>query len=176
MNGEYNLPWFPAWGIKFDSPIGDLQNIIARFNKIRPNNRWSLVCFDSIASDFHLWSTWISVVNRERNETMIANSVDVEFLRLLSGNHQISKAFEISGLSKGDRYAWIISIPKISEQLDTELGHISRDSYLQLDNISTELIDRLGAIILPKRPIPSNSGLEKIGIEMNNQNFSSKQK
>ena len=106
---------------------------------------------------------------------MIANSVDVEFLRLLSGNHQISKAFEISGLKKGDGNAWIVSIPKLSEQASTELGHISRNSYLDLDDISTELIHRLGARLLPKRPLPSTSALGKIGIGMNNQNLSSKQ-
>ena len=175
MNVEYNLPWFPAWGIRFDSPIENLQKIITRFNKIRPNNRWSLVCYDAIASDFHLWSTWISVVTREKNDTMIANSVDVEFLRLLSGNHQISKAFEISGLKKGDGNAWIVSIPKLSEQASTELGYISRNSYLDLDDISTELIHRLGARLLPKRPLPSTSAIGKIGIGMNNQNLSSKQ-
>ena len=176
MDVGYNLPWFPAWGIKFESPIENLQKIISRFNKIRPNNRWSLVCYDAIASDFHLWSTWISVVTREVNGTMIAKSVDVEFLRVLSGNHQISKAFEISGLTKGDRNAWIVSIPKLSEQVNTKFGHISRNSYLDLDEISTELIHRLGASLLPKRPLPSTSGLERIVIGMNNLNFSSEQK
>ena len=100
MSGGYNLPWFPAWGIEFDTPIGNLQKIIYKFNEIRPSNRWLLVRFDSVASEFHLWSTWISVVTKEINDAMIAKSVDVEFQRLLSGNRQISKAFEIVGLSK----------------------------------------------------------------------------
>ncbi len=176
MSGGYNLPWFPAWGIEFDTPIGNLQKIIYKFNKIRPNNRWLLVRFDSVASEFHLWSTWISVVTKEINDAMIAKSVDVEFQRLLSGNRQISKAFEIVGLSKEDSCAWIISIPKIIEQLILELSVISRNSYSYLDYFSTELIRRLGAKLLPKRPMPSINGLNKMGIETKNRDFSSKEK
>jgi len=171
MSGEYNLPWFPAWGIEFENPIENLNEIISRFNQIRPNNRWSLVSFDSVASEFHLWSTWMSVVSNELKNAMIAKSVDVEFLRLLSGNRQISKAFEITGLAQGDKNAWIISIPKKTAEVNHEFGLISKNIYLDLEDDANKLIQKLGSSLLPKRPTPNQSGLIKLGIELNDLNL-----
>ena len=37
------LPWFPAWGVEFESPVLDPGKVISTLNEWRPDNRWLIL-------------------------------------------------------------------------------------------------------------------------------------
>ena len=89
------MPWFPAWGIKFDKEIDDVKEILATFNRLRPNKKWLLLAFDVAASEKHLWTAWYSMKRNQIKGKMIANSPDAEFLRIIAGTHQVLSLIHI---------------------------------------------------------------------------------
>ena len=94
MDESAGMPWFPAWGIEFSEPIENPSPTVSLFNEWRPSERWLLISFSAAASEVHLWTVWHALRRRELRNSMIGNSVDTEFLRLISGTHQIRTAFE----------------------------------------------------------------------------------
>ena len=95
---------------------------------------------------------------------MVARTCDAEFLRLISGTHQLSSAFERAGISSGDQSAWIIHLPEI--KIGEEFGRmeIPRTSYLDNEIEATRLMEHLGARLLARRPVPSEAGLLRLGV------------
>ena len=163
MDGSQQVPWFPAWGLSLPNPIENVFSVVSVVNEWRTSNRWLLVSFDSIASEVHLWTAWYALRRNEDSEEMIANTPDTEFLRILSGTHQINRAFERAGISVGDERCWMIYLPE--DDLGGGFGEfvIPSESYNQSSEEATKLIELLGATMLAKRPIPSIRGLERIG-------------
>ena len=89
MEKSHPVPWFPAWGVKFQEPIEDLDYFIKKFNEFREDNRWALLAHDIVASEVHLWTAWYALRRKEERGETIARTPDVEILRLISGTHQI---------------------------------------------------------------------------------------
>ena len=116
------MPWFPAWGIKFDTEIEDFKKILSSFNNLRPDEKWILLAFEVAASEKHLWTAWYSMKRNQVKGKMVANSPDAEFLRIISGTHQVRIAFENAGIRNNDHYAWIVRLPEneISKNNDKE--------------------------------------------------------
>ncbi len=172
MDITHPIPWFPAWRIVFSTEINELDSVIQLFNKHRPNERWLILGEDVAASEVHLWTTWYSLRRREESNNMAARTPDVEFLRLISGTHQIKTGFKRAGLRLGDKTAWILNLP--NEGILESFGKINlnRESYLKNDKLARSLIELLGCKVLPSRPIPKITGLMKIGIENVNENTS----
>ena len=86
------IPWFPAWGIRFKDEIKNTNEILSMFNELKTDNRWLLLAFDVAASERHLWTAWYSTKRNQKNGKMVANSVDAEFIRLIAGTHQVKIA------------------------------------------------------------------------------------
>ena len=144
-------------------PIENVFSVVSVLNEWRTSNRWLLVSFESIASEVHLWTAWYALRRNEDSEDMIANTPDTEFLRIVSGTHQINRAFERAGISVGDEKCWIVYLP--ADSLGEGFGDfvIPPGSYNQSSEEAAKLIEHLGGAILAKRPIPSIRGLERIG-------------
>ena len=134
MDPDHPVPWFPAWGVRFAEPIANIFSVVSVFNEWRPSNRWLLASYDSLASEVHLWSAWYAMRVAESSGEMVAKTPDAEFIRLVSGTHQINKAFERAGLAVGDERAWVVFLP------DFEIGvpntETSSTSELLIDEIS----------------------------------------
>jgi len=94
---------------------------------------------------------------------MVARTCDAEFLRLISGTHQLSSAFERAGISTGDRSAWIVHLPEIAAGEEFGRMEIPRTIYLDNELDATRLMEHLGAGLLARRPIPSEAGLLRLG-------------
>ena len=92
------MPWFPAWGVKFSSPIENISSLIADMEEWRPDERWILISYEVAASEVHLWSAWHQVRRNEQKGTMVARDSGAEFLRVVSGTRQIRVAIERSGI------------------------------------------------------------------------------
>ena len=169
------MPWFPAWGIRFPETLDDPQFVISTFNEWRPSERWLLISFSAAASEVHLWTVWHALRRKELRNSMIGNSVDTEFLRLISGTHQIRTAFERAGLRKGDKNAWIAYLPEfggeypfISEE-ETTL-EIPRESFNDSTQEAEKLMLHLKANLVAQRPIPTSAGLQRLGHEIDMDN------
>lgn len=160
-----DLPWFTAWGIEFSRPIENVFSIVSKINKHRKNNRWLIVNYDVLASEIHLWNAWYSLRCNERMEDMVAKTPDTEFIRLLSGTHQINRAFERAGVSEGDSKAWIVFLPILD--FGDGFGNLSipTDLYNFYTKDALRLIERLEGKMMAKRPIPTDIGLSRVGVE-----------
>ena len=55
------MPWFPAWGIKFNMEIEDFREVLSTFNNLKPDEKWLLLAYDVAASEKHLWTAWYSM-------------------------------------------------------------------------------------------------------------------
>lgn len=167
MADDHRVPWFPAWGITFPEPLDDPRSVVGVFNEWRPNARWLLLAYEAAASEIHLWTVWHSLRRREVREEMVGNSVDTEFLRLISGTHQIKTSFERAGLRSGDTFAWIIHLPDFGDEdpfsTEENLVTIPRESYNDANLEAERLRLHLKADLIPRRPSPTESGLHRLG-------------
>tara|TARA_B100000686_G_scaffold282606_1_gene305109 strand:+ start:1674 stop:2243 length:570 start_codon:yes stop_codon:yes gene_type:complete len=165
MDREHPVPWFPAWGVRFQTPVENVFSLVSVVNEWRPSNRWLMVAYDAVASEVHLWTAWYTLRGNEESGSMVAKTPDTEFLRLISGTHQINRAFERAGISEGDERAWIVFLP------DSEIGEefggfpIPVGFYNDSSKDAKRLVEQLGGSLLPKRPVPSISGLERVGFD-----------
>jgi len=165
MELTHPVPWFPAWGVKFQETVDDLDEFIKKFDEFREDNRWALLAHDVVASEVHLWTAWFALKRKEMRDEMIARTPDVEILRLISGTHQIKLGFQRAGIRKGDEMAWIIYLPDLIGATNFGEIKIPRSIYSSLDEDARKLSDYLGCTIIPKRPIPKLNGLRRIGVE-----------
>ncbi len=163
MDREHPVPWFPAWGVRFQTPVENVFSLVSVVNEWRPSNRWLMVAYDAVASEVHLWTAWYALRGNEEAGSMVAKTPDTEFLRLISGTHQINRAFERAGISQGDTRAWIVFLPDSIIGEDFGGFPLPEGSYNDSAEEATRLIEQLGGSILPKRPVPSIRGLERVG-------------
>jgi|TARA_B100001996_G_scaffold374765_1_gene353827 tRNA threonylcarbamoyladenosine modification (KEOPS) complex Cgi121 subunit len=164
------LPWFPAWGLELENQIIDTGNILTLFNECKPDNRWSILAFEAAASEKHLWTAWYSTRRNQEKDEMIAKTIDAEFIRLIAGTHQVRVAFSNAGIRNGDQNFWIIRLPEyeIGDKIDDVL--IDRDSYNNFNSEANILIERMNGKLMCQRPMPTITGLNRIGYnkEINN--------
>ncbi|MBT3600431.1 MAG: hypothetical protein HOE00_06280 [Euryarchaeota archaeon] len=156
------IPWFPAWGIRFKDEIKNTNEILSMFNELKTDNRWLLLAFDVAASERHLWTAWYSTKRNQKNGKMVANSVDAEFIRLIAGTHQVKIAFNNAGIRKGDESSWIIRLPESDIGNGIDEVYINRDSYNDHDSEASLLIEKMGGELISQRPIATLKGLMRI--------------
>ena len=164
MDQSSSIPWFPAWGIGFEEAMVEPNEVVALFREWRPSERWLLLAYDAACSEVRLWAAWTALRRLEESGRMVARTCDAEFLRLISGTHQLSSAFERAGISSGDQSAWIIHLPETVVGEEFGQMKISRTSYLDNEIEATRLIEHLGAKLLAYRPVPSEAGLLRLGV------------
>ncbi|HIG33693.1 MAG TPA: hypothetical protein EYQ11_02265 [Candidatus Poseidoniales archaeon] len=169
MDAHHPVPWFPSWGIKFSEPIENVFSVVSIINEWRSSNRWMILAYEAVASEIHLWTAWYALRKSEDSGEMVAKTPDAEFLRLISGTRQINKAFERAGVAVDDECAWIVMLP------DSEIGDgfgefsIPLESYNDATEEAIRLIEHLGGSLMPSRPTPSTSGLERIGSDYSSE-------
>jgi len=128
-----------------------------------------ILAYEAVASEIHLWTAWYALRESEDSGEMVAKTPDAEFLRLISGTRQINKAFERAGVAVDDECAWIVMLP------DSEIGDgfgefsIPLESYNDATEEAIRLIEHLGGSLMPSRPTPSTSGLERIGSDYSSE-------
>ena len=163
MEGPSSMPWFPAWGIDFPEPLVEVGETVAVFSEWRPSERWLLLAYDAACSEVRLWAAWAALRRLEESGRMVARTCDAEFLRLISGTHQISTAFERAGIRSGDQSAWIVHLPETAIGGDLGQMELPRTSYLDNEVEADRLMEHLGASLLARRPVPSETGLLRLG-------------
>ncbi|RAH13148.1 MAG: hypothetical protein CMB20_005250 [Methanobacteriota archaeon] len=139
---------FPCRRVKFQSPCENPRELVQRWINTRASQHWSLISGESLASELHAWVA-LDVLNRniERNK-MKSNSIDGEFMRLISGTHHISASFSRAGIIEGENFAYIVDLSCTATEQDFE-NHA----------------ERMGFEILAERPNLSIFNAPRIGIE-----------
>ena len=157
---DTNVPWFPCWGIKFDKTNISTSEIVENFLKIRPNSRWVLISIHSAASERHLWSAWFTMEQKFIQKSALSKNPDAEFIRILSGTHQLKTAFSRAGLNETDHEAWLTYLPESEDNLE----NIPQISTIEFTESAQKIIYLLNASIITQRPEPNKEGLERLGI------------
>ncbi len=114
----------------------------------RDSEHWALISGYCLASDIHAWVAHEVLIRNQIRDSMKSNSLDGEFMRLLSGTHHISTSFKRAGLLQGDIEAWIVDLS----------GQAGDELYL-------EHAQRMGFEILEGRPNLESFDSERMGIE-----------
>ena len=139
---------FPCFRVALGSPCEDPRKLVMSWIENRQSDHWALVSGTCLASEIHGWvAHQVLTRNRARNK-MKSNSMDGEFIRLISGTHHIATSFKRAGLCKGDETAWIIDL-----------------SGNELEGKYRYHAEKMGFRILDDRPNLSIFDSERLGIE-----------
>ena len=159
---------YPCWGLSFSEPITDSAQLVESLLEWRNDEHWLLLGGPAAVSEAQLWTAWIGLASRQRNSTMRANSLDVEFIRLIAGTHQIRIGFERAGLTEGDQTAWLIHLPKFTSGSIEEMIWPVLDR-VALDREADRLMRVLNAKLLPHGPIPHDESVQRLELQIEDE-------
>jgi len=124
--------FFPCVRIEFQSPCDDPRVLVMKWIESREADSWALISGSCLASETHAWVA-LDVLNRNRDRgNMRSNSIDGEFMRLLSGTHHISASFSRAGIIEGEKFGYIIDLSSSAKPGDFE-SHAARMDFKILD-------------------------------------------
>lgn len=101
---------FPCRRVALGEPCEDPRALAMSWIETRNSEHWALVSGTCLASEIHGWVAHEVLMRNKSRGTMKSNSIDGEFMRLLSGTHHIANSFKRAGLCKGDETAWIVDL------------------------------------------------------------------
>ena len=156
---------YPCWGLKLNDPVSNTTEFIGMMTETRSDEHWLLLGGHAAVSEDQLWTAWLGLASRYQNDSMRANSIDVEFIRLIAGTHQIRVAFERAGITVGDEMAWLIHLPNFSSDSIHEMSWPTLDRHA-LDHEALRLMTILGDSLLPHLPMPHAKTVERLELEI----------
>ena len=126
-------PIFPCRRVSLDAPCEDPRSLAMTWIDSREAEHWALISGTSLASDIHAWVAHEVLMRNQSRGLMKSNSIDGEFIRLLSGTHHIATSFSRAGLCKGDKTAWIVDL-STNEADEMFLLHAEKMDFRILDD------------------------------------------
>ena len=156
---------YPCWGLALTNPVSDAEQLVTTFLEWRNDERWLLLGGPAAVSDKQLWTAWLGLGSRHANSNMRANGLDVEFIRLIAGTHQIRIGFERAGLANGDHVAWLVHIPEFVGNDISEMTWPNLDRF-ELDKEADRLMRVLDAKLLPHAPIPHEESVQRLELQV----------
>lgn len=156
---------YPCWGLDFGQPIADANQLVTTLLEWRTSERWLLLGGPAAISERQLWTAWLGLATRHNHSIMRANSLDVEYIRLIAGTHQIRIGFERAGLVEGDQTAWLIHLPEFRPEPISELQWPELDRF-KLDQEADRLMRVLNATLLSHGPIPHEKSVKRLGLQI----------
>ena len=156
---------YPCWGLALTNPVSDAEELVATFLEWRNDERWLLLGGPAAVSDKQLWTAWLGLGSRHANSNMRANGLDVEFIRLIAGTHQIRVGFERAGLADGDQIAWLVYLPEFVDSTISEMNWPDLDRFA-LDQEADRLMRVINAKLLPHAPIPHEESVQRLELQV----------
>ena len=156
---------YPCWGLALANPVSDAEQLVASFLEWRNDERWLLLGGPAAVSDKQLWTAWLGLGSRHANSNMRANGLDVEFIRLIAGTHQIRVGFERAGLADGDQIAWLVYLPEFVDSTISEMNWPVLDRFA-LDQEADRLMRVINAKLLPYAPIPHDESVQRLELQV----------
>ena len=146
---------FPCWAWNSDDPI-DLKQFVHSFQESQPSDRW-VFCGDEVAqTPRQLWTAAVVSSRNIERSTAQARTLDAEFLRVLSGTHNVSEAFKRAGLAQGAESGWLLHIPNIDQPQNED----------QINSSAESLLSKLGLTSTENSLRISTTGAEKLGVSL----------
>jgi tRNA threonylcarbamoyladenosine modification (KEOPS) complex Cgi121 subunit len=142
-----SITQFPCVRVKFPQEIANQRELVTEWIAQRPDEYWVLISQSALASETHAWAAWDVLLRGKERDEMLSQSIDGEYLRLLSGTSHVSYGFSRAGVSKGDSEAW--------------LAHLGGDE----DSNFTAVAQKMNLEILATRPVPEMVDERMLGIE-----------
>ena len=126
-------PVFPCKRVTLSEACQDPRSLAMTWIENRESEDWALISGTCLASDIHGWVAHEVLMRNKKRGKMKSNSIDGEFIRLLSGTHHIATSFKRAGLCKGDETAWIVDLS--CEQTDEMfLQHAKKMDFQIIDD------------------------------------------
>jgi len=129
-------------------PCDDPRALAMSWISNRESENWALISGTSLASEIHGWVAHEVLMRNYSRQSMKSNSLDGEFIRLLSGTHHVATSFNRAGLSKGDVNAYMVNLSGEDD-----------------DEKFNKHADIMGFQILDERPNLTIFDSERMGIE-----------
>lgn len=154
-----------AWNVRcvgVDFP-SDEVDAIGRFLSLRPSARWVLLGHHAAQFIQQLQAAWNQAVRQEVRQSMVARSIDAEFLRYLGGTHHIAEAFRRTGVKSGEGQGWIVHLDSAAKADEV---HAQPTPAGKLASVAEEsaLIQSLGWAVNGNDITPSIAGMKRLGI------------
>ena len=111
-----------------------------------------------------LQAAWTQATRQEVRQTMVARSVDAEFLRYLAGTHHIAEAFRRTGLKGKERKAWVVHLADVLPSGDNPAQPMAESS----EDVEMEMNELIASLSWHRdeRPMaPSIEGMSRLGID-----------
>ena len=156
---------YPCWGLTLTNPVSDAEQLVTSLLDWRKSERWLILGGPAAVSEKQLWTAWLGLASRHANSNMRANALDVEFIRLIAGTHQIRIGFERAGLVEGDKTAWLIYLPEFADKTISEMDWPNLDR-VALDQEADRLMRVLDAKLLPHAPIPQEECVQRLELQV----------
>lgn len=155
---------FPCVSVRL--PSTDNEVYVEAFLEQRESQRWVLLGDHAVQGEAQLWTAWVQAIRHELRDSMVARSVDAEYIRYLAGTHHISEAFSRAGLQPDQEEAWILYLPR-GDGVENSLGHLQpvAQSSHAFDADVRSLANGLGWSIQSKEMICSIEGMKRLGID-----------
>lgn len=156
---------FPV--VNADLNADEAAEAIKLFLKKRPDGRWVLLGDHAAQSMEQLWAAWTKAARNELRGTMVARSIDAEFIRYLAGTHHISEAFARAGLQNGQTSAWVVCLPE-AEEVQAESGHAQPQPVFpaNFENRADALLNSLEWRLSGRELSYSIEGAKLLGIDV----------
>ena len=146
------------------------EEILKKFLKTRPSNRWLMLGFHVPQSSNQLWTAWHCCERRNLRDSKLARSIDAEFIRYLAGTHHVSEAFSRAGLGDGVGKGWLVYLPESEDFLDNSAT--PKSNYQQMfENEYPQIIENLEIKTIMENPELSISHAVKLGLDEENLNL-----
>ena len=156
---------YPCWGLALTNPVSDAEQLVTSLLDWRKSERWLILGGPAAVSEKQLWTAWLGLASRHANSNMRANALDVEFIRLIAGTHQIRIGFERAGLVEGDKTAWLVYLPEFADNTISEMDWPNLDR-VALDQEADRLMRVLDAKLLPHAPIPQEECVQRLELQV----------
>ena len=143
------------------------KHAIDAFLQNRPSQRWVLLGEHVVQSHLQLWTAWIQATRNEMRSSMVARSIDAEFLRYLAGTHHISEAFARAGVQEGQTSVLAVELP-IAEGVANDLGHLQPKALPVpgFEERFATVANELGWTVKAYETHSSIEGKNKLGIDL----------
>lgn len=149
---------FPCWAWNTNEPI-DLKQFVQSFQESQPSDRW-VFCGDGVAqTPRQLWTAAVVSSRNIERTTAQARSLDAEFLRVLSGTHNVSEAFKRAGLAQGAKSGWLLHIPNIDDPQNVD----------EISSSAQSLLRKLGLKSNENTLKISSHGAKKLGVSLDGE-------
>ena len=159
---------YPCWGLTLTNPVSDAEQLVTSLLDWRKSERWLILGGPAAVSEKQLWTAWLGLASRHANSNMRANALDVEFIRLIAGTHQIRIGFERAGLVEGDKTAWLVYLPEFVDNTISEMDWPNLDR-VALDQEADRLMRVLDAKLLPHAPIPQEECVQRLELQVEDE-------